>query len=78
MFTVFFANDGFQLDHNFMAKIESFPLFIDDCAANPCLNGGQCIDGVAVFTCICTAEYTGTRCETLAGEYNISKGVGSK
>lgn len=37
---------------------------VDDCAPNPCLNGGTCADGVNTFTCTCAAGYTGTTCET--------------
>lgn len=37
---------------------------IDDCAANPCQNGGTCADGVDSFTCTCATGYTGTTCTT--------------
>ncbi|XP_013405828.1 uncharacterized protein LOC106170487 [Lingula anatina] len=37
---------------------------IDDCEANPCLNGGGCTDGVNTRTCNCTHGYTGVNCET--------------
>jgi protein crumbs len=37
---------------------------IDDCASLPCLNGGQCLDGVNQYTCNCTdTGYEGTNCE---------------
>jgi hypothetical protein len=36
---------------------------IDDCAAAPCLNGGQCKDGINSFTCKCPEPYTGKYCE---------------
>ncbi len=45
--------DGFACDHN-----------IDDCAAQPCLNGGACTDGVNSYTCTCAAGFSGTNCET--------------
>ena len=36
---------------------------IDDCDPNPCLNGGQCIDGVNSFTCNCTGTgFDGSTC----------------
>ena len=35
---------------------------IDDCASNPCQNGGQCIDGVAKFTCQCAPGWMGDTC----------------
>lgn len=36
----------------------------DECASNPCLNGGACVDGIASFTCICVQGFIGVRCET--------------
>jgi hypothetical protein len=36
----------------------------DDCAGNPCKNGGVCKDGVKSFTCTCAAGYSGVTCET--------------
>ncbi|VDI10144.1 Hypothetical predicted protein [Mytilus galloprovincialis] len=38
---------------------------IDDCAPNPCLNGGQCIDGVDLYTCNCAAGYEGKICDRI-------------
>ena len=40
-----------------------FYIDINECASNPCENAGQCVDGVASFTCRCTAGFRGTRCE---------------
>ncbi|WP_224366981.1 FG-GAP-like repeat-containing protein [Hyalangium versicolor] len=37
---------------------------VDDCAANPCLNGGTCTDGVNGYTCQCSPGYAGTNCES--------------
>lgn len=37
---------------------------IDDCANNPCQNGGTCNDGVNGYTCECVDSYSGTNCET--------------
>ena len=36
---------------------------IDDCAVNPCKNGGNCTDGVNSHTCSCPAGYHGANCE---------------
>lgn len=36
----------------------------DDCAPNPCMNGGTCADGVDAFTCSCPAGFTGVTCGT--------------
>ena len=38
-------------------------LDVDDCAANPCVNG-KCIDGVNSYQCECISGYGGTNCET--------------
>ena len=34
----------------------------DDCASNPCLNGGTCYDGFRNFTCVCASGYSGGNC----------------
>jgi Notch-like protein len=31
---------------------------------DPCQNGGNCTDGVDMFTCSCPAGYTGQECQT--------------
>lgn len=36
---------------------------IDECAASPCRNGGECVDMVDKFKCICPVGYSGTLCE---------------
>ncbi|KAG8299319.1 hypothetical protein J6590_103900 [Homalodisca vitripennis] len=36
---------------------------IDECASEPCLHGGTCVDGLASYTCVCSDEYVGERCE---------------
>jgi len=36
---------------------------IDDCATNPCRNGGQCQDLVGDFKCTCPIGWVGKRCE---------------
>jgi protein crumbs len=37
---------------------------INECASNPCLNLGKCVDLVNQYGCVCnTTYYTGRRCE---------------
>ncbi|XP_060581989.1 fibropellin-1-like [Ruditapes philippinarum] len=36
---------------------------IDDCATNPCNNGGTCVDGINDYTCTCPPDTTGLTCE---------------
>ena len=43
---------------------------IDDCASNPCQNGGTCTDGVNEHSCQCVTGYTGTDCETSEWLFN--------
>ena len=37
---------------------------INECASNPCKNGGQCIDGINRYLCNCTSKWNGTLCST--------------
>ena len=55
------------------ASIGEYLLFIyksdiDDCAEQPCQNGGNCTDEVNDFGCDCVAGYTGKNCSI--GEEN--------
>ena len=45
--------------------IHVFILFLDinECASQPCQNGGQCVDGVNGYNCTCADGYAGTNCE---------------
>ena len=36
---------------------------IDECASNPCRNGGVCLNQVDFYLCACVAGWTGTNCE---------------
>ncbi|XP_052809439.1 neurogenic locus notch homolog protein 1-like [Mya arenaria] len=36
----------------------------DECASNPCNNGGMCNDAINGFTCTCEAGFEGTTCQT--------------
>lgn len=41
---------------------------IDECAINPCHNGGTCIDGVNAFTCQCPDGYHDPTCQSQINE----------
>ena len=42
----------------------NLPLHSDECEPeNPCLHGGECIDGLNEHTCQCLPGYTGDHCE---------------
>ena len=36
---------------------------INNCATNPCLNGGTCVNGVNSYTCACPVGFGGTSFE---------------
>ena len=36
---------------------------INECASNPCSNGGSCDDGINQYTCQCVPGYAGSQCE---------------
>uniref|UniRef100_A0A8D0DMD4 Crumbs cell polarity complex component 2 n=1 Tax=Salvator merianae TaxID=96440 RepID=A0A8D0DMD4_SALMN len=41
---------------------ETCSLNIDECASQPCQNGGNCVDGVNGYQCLCLPGYTGVEC----------------
>ena len=42
---------------------------IDECASNPCQNGGTCTDLLDSYTCNCIEGYIGLDCETGKEKY---------
>lgn len=40
----------------------------DNCASNPCMNGGFCVDSIGQYVCHCSIGYSGDRCEADDGE----------
>lgn len=49
---------------------------INECASNPCLNQGTCIDDVAGYKCNCLLPYTGDRGRGLQGGGGASSDPG--
>ena len=50
-----------------MEKVNVF-LASDNCASNPCANGGNCTDNIISYTCQCGYGYKGDNCETYIGD----------
>lgn len=47
---------------------------IDECASNPCQNGGACKDTTNEFICTCVPDlYRGSVCET--GEFILNSNI---
>lgn len=46
-----------------------FDIEIDECQAQPCVNGAQCEDEINGYACQCKDGYTGSNCEQ--GTYAI-------
>lgn len=42
-----------------------YSVFVDECAASPCHNGGTCTNGSAGYTCACAPGFAGTTCDTV-------------
>ena len=67
---------GLTIFHFFFQKCRCQPGYngrnceinIDDCADNPCENGGQCIDMVARYKCQCPRGFYGPRCQSDVNE----------
>lgn len=46
---------------------------INECASNPCQNGGKCVDAVNGYACTCAGGYRGAHCE-VSGQVCLSYG----
>ena len=36
---------------------------VDECASNPCQNGGTCTHGIDTYSCVCDVGFHGHSCE---------------
>jgi len=41
---------------------------INECDSSPCRNGGQCVNGMGRFHCVCTGSYSGNACTIDCGQ----------
>jgi hypothetical protein len=46
----------------------------DECASDPCQNGGVCTPGTKSYTCTCAAGYKGSNCEQDINECAVNNG----
>lgn len=44
----------------------------DDCAPNPCENGGTCMDGISDYTCMCPDDFEGKNCSHYTGNCPVN------
>jgi hypothetical protein len=51
---------------------QSYAQDVNECASNPCQNGGTCHDGVNGYTCECSRDCSGSNCETAITECDSS------
>lgn len=54
---------------NKSASTKPFYFYIAACSSSPCKYPATCTDGATIndYTCTCTAGYSGTNCDTVAG-----------
>ena len=62
-----FRNQGNHNNNNVMGKTDINSRFVsctdvNECASNPCQNGGTCVDLVNSYHCTCIPGYIGTHC----------------
>ncbi|XP_061784647.1 protein crumbs homolog 1-like [Nerophis lumbriciformis] len=44
---------------------------VDECASDPCMNGGFCINYVNHFECVCDMNYSGTHCQIDVSDFYL-------
>lgn len=53
--------------------IKYFSLDVDQCNPNPCLNNGECKDGIYSYTCNCPPAFSGVDCEQRKYMYSFEE-----
>ncbi|XP_029380580.1 protein crumbs homolog 1-like [Echeneis naucrates] len=44
---------------------------VDECASNPCMNGGFCVNYVNSFECVCDMNYSGIHCQRDVSDFYL-------
>ena len=57
------ASRGYRCDCADGFEGENCGSSVDDCASNPCQNGGLCVDGFKSYECACTEGFEGVHCQ---------------
>ena len=57
--------------YNYWVMLCSPSDVINECASNPCLNGGTCTDDILGYMCTCPAHMSGPNCKT--GKYKTDR-----
>ena len=47
------------------------------CDSGPCLNGATCVDHNGSFTCTCSSDFTGPRCEVRKYQFSVTSAGGT-
>ena len=58
------GNVYYNTEITYTIKTAQYVLDADNCASNPCQNGGTCTDELNQYNCTCVDGYTGDHCET--------------
>ncbi|CAL8280990.1 unnamed protein product [Lota lota] len=44
---------------------------VDECASNPCMHGGLCLDQLAGWECVCEQNYSGAHCQMDVSDFYL-------